>query len=71
MKDKKIKLGKPQKPRLQQTDVSGAVALLEFLKEEQQEDYKKATGEFDASIHQYYEEGIIAVLQLIKLRFGN
>jgi hypothetical protein len=65
------KLNKPPKKALRKTDVSGAVALLEFLKEEQQEDYKKATGEFDASIHQYYEEGITAVLQLIKLRFGN
>jgi len=26
MKDKKIKLGKPQKPRLQQTDVSGSTS---------------------------------------------
>jgi hypothetical protein len=64
-------LTKEQMQALRKTDVSGAVALLEFLKEEQQEDYKKATGQFDASIHQYYEEGIIAVLQLIKLRFGN
>jgi hypothetical protein len=69
MKNKSTELA--QNPPFCKTDVSGAVALLEFLKEEQQEDYKKATGEFDASIHQYYEEGIIAVLQLIKLRFGN
>lgn len=56
---------------LRKADVIGAVALLEFLKEEQQQDYQRATGIFDANIHQYYEEGIEAVLQLIKLRFGN
>jgi hypothetical protein len=60
-----------QMQALRKTDVSGAVALLKFLKEEQQEDYKKATSEFDASIHQYYEEGCDAVLQLIEMRFGN
>ena len=64
-------LTKEQMQALRKTDVSGTVALLEFLKEEQQQEYQKATGIFDANIHQYYEEGIEAVLQLIKLRFGN
>jgi len=57
--------------QLRQADVSGAVALLKFLKEEQQEDYKKASGVFDASIHQHYEEAIMAVLELLDSRFGN
>lgn len=52
-------------------NVSGAVALLKFLKEEQQEYYQKSTGIFDASIHQHYEEALIAVLELINSRFGN
>ena len=64
-------LTKEQMQALRKADVIGAVALLEFLKEEQQQDYQRATGIFDANIHQYYEEGIEAVLQLIKLRFGN
>ena len=57
--------------QLRKHDVSGAVALLKFLKEEQQEDYQKSTGVFDASVHQHYEEAIIAVLELIESRFGN
>jgi hypothetical protein len=61
----------PQNKTSQQMDVSGSVALLKFLKEEQQQDYQKAIGVFDASIHQHYEEAIIAVLELIKSRFGN
>lgn len=52
-------------------NVSKAVALLKFLKEEQQEYYQKSTGIFDASIHQHYEEALIAVLELITSRFGN
>ncbi len=64
-------LTKEQMQALRKTDVSGAVALLKFLKEEQQEDYKKATGVFDASIHKHYEEAIIAVLELLDSRFGN
>lgn len=64
-------LTKEQMQALRKTDVSGAVALLKFLKEEQQEDYKKATGVFDASIHQHYEEAIMAVLELLDSRFGN
>ena len=64
-------LTKEQMQALRKTDVSGAVALLKFLKEEQQEDYKKSTGVFDASVHQHYEEAIIAVLELIDSRFGN
>jgi len=56
---------------LRKTDVSGAVALLKFLKEEQQDDYKKASGVFDASVHQYYEEALMAVLELLESRFGN
>lgn len=51
--------------------VIGLVELLEFLKKEQEQNYANATGEFDASTHQYYEESIIGVLKLIKLRFGN
>ncbi len=64
-------LTKEQMQALRKADVSGAVALLKFLKEEQQEDYKKASGVFDASIHQHYEEAIIAVLELLDSRFGN
>lgn len=64
-------LTKEQMQALRKTDVSGAVALLKFLKEEQQEDYKKASGVFDASIHQHYEEAIMAVLELLDSRFGN
>ena len=64
-------LTKEQMQALSKTDVSGAVALLKFLKEEQQEDYKKADGQWAASVHQYYEEGIIAVLELLDRRFGN
>lgn len=64
-------LSKEQMQALRKTDVSGAVALLKFLKEEQQEDYQKSTGVFDASVHQFYEEAIIAVLELIDSRFSN
>ena len=64
-------LTKEQMQALSKTDVSGAVALLKFLKEEQQEDYKKADGQWAASVHQYYEECIIAVLELLDRRFGN
>lgn len=64
-------LTKEQMQALRKTDVSGAVALLKFLKEEQQEYYQKSTGIFDASIHQHYEEALIAVLELINSRFGN
>lgn len=53
------------------TDVSGTIALLEFLKKEQQEDYKKADGQWAASVHQYYEEGIKSVIELIKIRFRS
>ena len=60
-----------QMQALRKTDVSGAVALLKFLKEEQQDDYKKASGVFDASVHQYYEEALMAVLELLESRFGN
>ena len=64
-------LTKEQMQALRKTDVCGAVALLKFLKEEQQEYYQKSTGIFDASIHQYYEEALIAVLELINSQFGN
>jgi hypothetical protein len=64
-------LTKEKMQALRKTDVSGAVALLKFLKKEQQQDYQNATGVFDASIHQHYEEAIIAVLELIESRFGN
>lgn len=64
-------LTKEQMQALRKTDVSGVVALLKFLKEEQQEDYKKADGQWVASVHQYYEEAIIAVLELLESRFGN
>ncbi|HOZ95377.1 MAG TPA: hypothetical protein PLS07_00735 [Niabella sp.] len=64
-------LTKEQMQALRKTDVSGAVALLKFLKEEQQDDYKKASGVFDASVHQYYEEALMAVLELLESRFGN
>jgi hypothetical protein len=64
-------LTKEQMQVLRKTDVIGAVALLEFLKEEQQQEYQKATGIFDADIHEYYRDRIEAVLQLIKLRFGK
>lgn len=64
-------LTKEQMQALRKTDVSGAVALLKFLKEEQQEYYQKSTGIFDSSIHQHYEEALIAVLELINSRFGN
>jgi hypothetical protein len=63
-------LNKEQMQALRKTDISGVVALLNFLKEEQQEDYKKATGQFDASVHQFYEEAIIAVLELLESRFS-
>jgi hypothetical protein len=52
-------------------DVSGAVALLKFLKEEQQKKYADAKDYMTANQHQYYEEGCDAVLQLIEMRFGN
>ena len=64
-------LTKEQMQALRKTDVNGAVALLKFLKEEQQEYYQKSTGIFDASMHQHYEEALIAVLELINSRFGN
>jgi hypothetical protein len=64
-------LTKEQMQALRKTDVRAAVALLKFLKEEQQQDYQKATGFFDASIHQHYEDAIIAVLELIESRFRN
>jgi hypothetical protein len=64
-------LTKEQMQALRKTDVSGSVALLKFLKEEQQDDYKKASGVFDASVHQYYEEALMAVLELLESRFGN
>ena len=51
--------------------VSGAVALLKFLKEEQQKKYADAKDYMTANQHQYYEEGCDAVLQLIEMRFGN
>lgn len=56
---------------LRQTDVSGAVALLKFLKEEQQKKYADAKDYMTTNQHQYYEEGCDAVLQLIEMRFGN
>lgn len=64
-------LTKEQMHALRKTDVRGAVALLKFLKEEQQEDYKNADGQWAASVHQHYEEAIIAVLELLNSRFGN
>lgn len=64
-------LTKEQIQALRKTDVSGTVSLLKSLKEEQQEYYQKSTGIFDASIHQHYEEALIAVLELINSRFGN
>ena len=52
-------------------DVSSAVALLKFLKEEQQKKYADAKDYMTANQHQYYEEGCDAVLQLIEMRFDN
>ena len=64
-------LTKEQMQALRKTDVSGAVALLKFLKEEQQKKYADAKDYMTANQHQYYEEGCDAVLQLIEMRFGN
>lgn len=64
-------LTKEQMQALRKTDVSGAVALLKFLKEEQQNKYADSKDYMIANQHQYYEEGCEAVLQLIEMRFGN
>jgi hypothetical protein len=64
-------LTKEQMQALRKTDVSGAVALLKFLKEEQQKKYTDAKDYMSANQYQYYEEGCDAVLQLIEMRFGN
>jgi hypothetical protein len=68
LKDVKIELSKYFNGN---PDVSGAVALLKFLKEEQQKKYADAKDYITANQHQYYEEGCDAVLQLIEIRFGN
>jgi hypothetical protein len=60
-----------QMQALRKTDVSGAVALLQFLKEEEQKKYVDAKDYITANQHQYYEEGCDAVLQLIEMRFGK
>ena len=64
-------LNESQNSALNIADVSGAVALLKFLKEEQQKKYADAKDYMTANQHQYYEEGCDAVLQLIEMRFGN
>ena len=64
-------LTKEQMQALRKTDVSGAVALLNFLKEEQQKKYADAKDYMSANKHQYWEEGCDAVLQLIEMRFSS
>ena len=64
-------LNESQNSALNITDVSGAVALLKFLKQEQQKKYAEAKDCMTANQHQYYEEGCDAVLKLIEMRFGN
>lgn len=60
-----------QNKKFSQNDVNNAVALLKFLKEEEQKKYADTNNYITANQHQYYEEGCDAVLQLIEMRFGK
>lgn len=68
---KEKELAKQKELEQHKSVVLDAIALLKFLKEEQQRYYYEAEDLMTANQHQYYEEGCDAVLQLIEMTTNN